>query len=133
MTEDMLIGHSLSQCVGDILDGKVKYHNVLRIDSGTCIGNIADLMSVMISYDEHAWADHTYGDALAVVERLLFNGKLYQPRLSGKQPDLSQGCWTDATDEDIVWWNHLHTVQEYDSIEDIMVDIVDRMGRGTDA
>ena len=100
---NLLIGHSLSMCVNDILDGKVKYHNVLRIDSGTCISSIKDLMSVMISYDEHAWRDHTYGAALSVVEQLLFDGKLRQVRLSGqKAPTLVRGgLWTGATKEDI--------------------------------
>ena len=124
LKKDVVIGHSLSGCVGDILDGEVKYHNVLRIESGTCIRSIADLMSVMISYDEHAWRDHTYGVALSVVEQLLFDGKLHQARISGGKPDLSNGIWTHATDEDITWFEHTHDVEEYHNIEDVMVDIV---------
>ena len=126
---NLVIGHSLSSCVADILDGKVKYHNVLRIDSGTCISSIKDLMDVMISYDEYAWRDHTYGAALSVVERLLFDGKLRQVRLSGqKVPTLSRGgLWTGATKEDITWFEHTHNVEEYDDMGDVITDITDEL------
>jgi hypothetical protein len=61
---------------------------------------------------------------LSVVERLLFDGKLHQARLSGGKPDLDQGIWTDATAEDITWYEHTHDVEEYHTLGDVMKDIV---------
>ena len=103
-------------CVSDILDNKVDYFYVVRIDSGTRISTLGELYDVMMSYDEAAWREHSFHKAINVVQRLLFDGRLLQPRLYGYKPDLSNGIWTEATDEDIVWNNHTHPIitDEYD-------------------
>ena len=114
-------------CIKDILVNKVKYHNVIRIDSGTCINTIDELHSVMRSYDEACWCGHSYRKAYAIMQRLLFDGKLSQARRYGGSPDLSGGTWTPATDEDIIWFRHTHPTEEYDTIDDVMADITDEL------
>jgi len=111
-------------CVSDILNDEVKYHNVLRIDSGTCISTFDQLYGVMMSYDQYRWKEHSFHEAIQVVQRLLFDGKLSQQRRYGGKPDLSGGIWTTATDEDITWYEHTHPVYDYDSMEDVITDIV---------
>ena len=104
----MLMGHSLSSCVGQILSGKVKLKHVLRIDAGTRITSLQDLNSVFLQYQWCAWEPYRLADAIEIVEQLLFTGRLHQARVHGRYTGRPDGeIWTKATKADIAWRDHL--------------------------
>ena len=89
----MKIGLSLSNCVRDLLDGKINIEDVQCIIAGTCIkdGNWNDLVKI---YSESYWYKYMEKDIWAVMEQLI--PIIYQPRLVEKPaPNISKGYWID--------------------------------------
>jgi hypothetical protein len=83
----MYIGTSLGKCLKDILDGKVKEHEVLVIVSNTMCPDLPRLMDVVVEYyyarshnRSYDLSAHTIEDAQSLAQRLFESGKLHQPR-----------------------------------------------------
>ena len=81
----MKIGFSFGQCVADIVNGKVKYEDVLFIISGTAIDKRESLVEMGASY--HTRSGHWLGldlvKCMEVTQRLWDGQKVIQPRLQG--------------------------------------------------
>lgn len=84
ITKQMYIGKSLSMCVKDILIGNVKLDEVLRIESGTKIDTIIELVELTIDYYDRYWKDIKevcLSDCYNIVNHLIFHNKLHQERV----------------------------------------------------
>lgn len=89
-----VVGLSISQCILAIVEGKIPEHLVTRIEGGSCFADPADLGR---EYGQKCWQADAPA-ALAVLDRLIREGKLVQPRLEGKPaPDTSGGIWRFGT------------------------------------
>src|SRR5512135_122509 len=98
----MKYGRSLSLCIKDILSGKVQEKEVAMIVTSTSCKNLEEWMDCIAHYhDTYYWKDWDYIICFRLVMRLLFAGKIHQPRLvDGKIQDLSQkGIWADSLEE----------------------------------
>ena len=92
----MKIGTSLGKCVKDILDGHVRYEDVLCVVSNTNCPELEQLMGVIEQYyyeykgvtsgrgSSYNMSAHSLADACAVAQRLMEDGKLHQPRAVGR-------------------------------------------------
>lgn len=81
----MLIGTSLSFCVKDIMEGKVKLEDVILIITGTNAWGQKSWEDLIVMYKESYWrADPTKG--MQIANHLLFTGRIFQPRASNHEP-----------------------------------------------
>jgi hypothetical protein len=123
----MKIGTSLGKCVKDILDGHVRYEDVLLIVTNTNCPTIETLIEVIEQYYHenkggrgraaYDMSAYSLKDACAVAQRLFENGKLHQPRslskyLYGNAHSL-QDTWYDVIPSPVMdnesvreAWNH---------------------------
>lgn len=83
----LFIGTSLGKCLRDLLDGKVKEHEVLVIVTNTMCPTLDRLMEVVEDYHlrwipnrDYDISAHTLEDAQSLAQRLFESGKLHQPR-----------------------------------------------------
>jgi hypothetical protein len=94
-----MIGLSLSLCIQDVIEGRVKYEQVERLVTGTKALTPAHFAGVLDSYAGSYWRKNP-ALAINLAWRLWAEGKIEQPRLSGDAPHAiynSVGHW--ATDE----------------------------------
>ena len=83
-TKHMYVGKSLSMCVKDILIGNVKLDEVLRIESGTKIDTVIELVELTINYYDRYWKDVKdtgLSDCYNIVNHLIFHNKIHQERV----------------------------------------------------
>jgi hypothetical protein len=90
-----VIGLSLSNCVNDIVAGRVAYDNVEQIISRTACPDAAVWAKTLASYEQGAWKGNKQATEIAV--RLLQEGKIDQPRLRGEPVPV------DILKEDSYW------------------------------
>lgn len=121
----MKIGTSLGKCVKDILDGHVRYEDVLFIVSNTNAPTLEQLFGVIEEYyyayqgsgSPYDLSAHSLESAKKIAQRLLENGKLHQPRAISKyifgNAHQLQDTWYDivpspTSDNESVReaWNH---------------------------
>ena len=77
-----MIGHSLSHCVEDILNGNMAEEDVTKIVARTAMETGKQIDGVLADYRWDYWSkDPDEGEAIA--RRLLAAGKVEQPRLLG--------------------------------------------------
>ena len=93
----MKIGFSFGQCVADIVNGKVKYEDVLFIISGTAIESRDKLVDMGASYHTRAgyWLGLDLVKCMEVTNRLWDGQKVLQPRL--------QGIYRGMMSKDCIW------------------------------
>ena len=93
----VLIGFSLSQCIRDILEGKVKEADVYALFTGTKFQTKADFQDVFDNYSHTYWRDNPK-KAKAIFYRLLFAGKIFQARNFNCYPASIQGnrVWVES-------------------------------------
>jgi len=90
------IGHSLSFCVKDILEGVMPIKCVKAIHSGTRIRTLHEWRHVVKQYIHTYWSGYEFKDVQFVLNKLLFGNKVfYQCRLDGKRKILKE-TWTKA-------------------------------------
>ena len=124
-TKQMYVGKSLSMCVKDILIGNVKLDEVLRIESGTKIDTVIELVELTIDYYDRYWKDVEdtgLSDCYNIVNHLLFHNKLHQERvIEGidnhleRSLDLHYKIATSVpfpSSNDVNWWDVVNV--EYD-------------------
>jgi len=88
-----LTGLSLPLCIRDIIYGIVKEEEVKVILSNTLARNDEEWQSVIKNYQTFSWREYPE-KAAEICLRLLNQGKIKQPRLSGGgYQDLSNGHW----------------------------------------
>lgn len=93
-----LIGLSLSNCVKDILEGKVDWGDVLFVISGTMIIGEETFKKVIDLYSNSYWRDFSEDKIEECVTRLFLQG-IVQPRLFGLEPpNISEGHWIEVSD-----------------------------------
>jgi hypothetical protein len=94
-----MIGLSVSFCIRDILEGKVKEEEVSKIIAGTCVVRPMDWHAVADSYSRSYWFNDP-STARAILWRLLERGIIEQPRVRDKQPpNISGGVWVNDESE----------------------------------
>ena len=94
------IGLSLSNCVKDILDGKIEIDNVAFIISGTHIIDRESMLAVVDIYHESYWKYHRLPEIINVIETLFFSGRFIQPRIvSAPTCFIGTGHWTKFNPE----------------------------------
>ena len=74
-----LMGLSLSRCVEDILNGKVKRGTIVAMNTNTCMSTYESVKNVCTTYSETS--DHSYEDWLDTTMYLILNTKFFQYRL----------------------------------------------------
>lgn len=127
----MKIGTSLGKCVKDLLDGHVRYDDVLFIVTNTMCPDLESLQSVIEQYyyenqgatgrgAAYDLSAHSLESAIKLAQRLMESGKLHQPRcvatgLYGRSSNAHslRDTWYDimpspVTDNESVReaWNH---------------------------
>ena len=94
------IGLSMSFCIRDILDGKVKIEDVVCIVANTAFSSIELLIE---NYSVDYWHAYAKDDIQALLEKLW--PTIYQPRMV--YPDsmfsIAHGYWFDASKGELVW------------------------------
>ena len=98
---NLKIGLSLSFCIADILNGKVKVEEIHKIITNTKIEDNPQWQNVIERYGKHYW-DGRYSEAEAIIDQLRDEGRIYQPRVSmGIYAKFHKdtGHWGDITDE----------------------------------
>lgn len=90
--EPKLIGYSLSFCIMDILAGKIREENVLRLVTGTCAATRAEFENVLKSYKDY-WDEKTE-EGQAIAQRFWDAGRIDQPRVRDEEPiNTMDGRW----------------------------------------
>jgi len=88
-----MIGLSISLCIQEILEGKVKEEDVEWIIAGTSVDNLSGWAPVIKEYSETYWKKDP-DEAEQILIRLISKQKILQPRLSGMPaPNISNGIW----------------------------------------
>lgn len=88
-----LIGLSLSFCIREIAEGKVKISKVAKIIAGTCAANDADWDDVIARYRTTYWSNCPT-ECESALYWLKSEGLIEQPRLAGGNgPNISRGMW----------------------------------------
>ena len=84
----LVIGTSLGRCIKDIMDGKVKEHEVMFIVTNTNCPDLPVLLEIVEEYylgvggRAYNTSNHPLEDVKALAQRLYESGKLHQPRLA---------------------------------------------------
>jgi len=92
----MLIGLSVSACVGDIARGVVREESVAYIIGATALKDEEAMLDACQRYAGTYWADCPVR-ATEVMMRLWIQGKILQPRLQGGPSLLiSRGYWLNC-------------------------------------
>lgn len=99
-----MIGLSLSNCVKDVLDGKVALSDIELIVAGTCAGNPELFQEVLAGYTESYWVKAPE-EGVRIALELYHAGKVCQPRLANAnhfpvRPNRVH--WVQSVDQ-IVW------------------------------
>jgi hypothetical protein len=81
----MLIGTSLSFCVKDIMEGRVKLDNVILIITGTNSKGKDSWEQILNTYSETYWRSNPE-KGIEIANQLLFTGRIFQPRASNHEP-----------------------------------------------
>lgn len=90
------VGLSLSLCVRDILQGKVKETEVKEIITNTKITSPEEMKKVFDLYKNSYWEENPE-ECEAIAWRLFTAGKIRQPRIEGgKEHHIASGRWLDA-------------------------------------
>ena len=90
------VGLSLSFCIRDIMEGKIKEEEVKEILSGTNAGTSEQLEDVLGLYKKIYWTGYPE-EAAALARRLFAAGKIKQPITEGARPhNIVDGYWLDA-------------------------------------
>ncbi|HNW19703.1 MAG TPA: hypothetical protein PLA53_00875 [bacterium] len=96
-TTENKVGLSLSLCIKNILEGKVKEEEVKEIIAGTSFApeKFDELIDL---YKKSYWYDNPE-EGEAIARRLFAAGKIKQPRMEGgKIHSIAEGHWLDAED-----------------------------------
>lgn len=94
----MKIGLSLSLCVAEIINDRVRIEDVAMIRANTMARDEADWEQVIGSYGRSYWRKDPLR-ARRVVRMLRDSGRIHQHRLQGDplhQHSISNGIWEDA-------------------------------------
>ena len=106
-----VVGTSLSQCIYDILVGKVIFTDVMLIITGTAIPSHNALMDVVDSYMKSYWNGHNRKLCIELIEYFLYRGMIRQPRLGNS---MYYGCNHLCKDVWIPWEENDEEVIYYD-------------------
>jgi len=88
-----LVGLSLSYCIKDIIDGKVKEEEVIKIITRTMAFDEGDWKNIIEHYQHKLWESNPK-KAEEIFRRFLEAGKIEQPRTTGKEThSLIDGHW----------------------------------------
>ena len=74
------IGHSLGNCVLDILEGTIPLKCVAEIHAGTRVKTVDELDQLVNEYMEHIWFEYTKEEIMKVINHILFEKRLFQIR-----------------------------------------------------
>jgi len=85
------IGHSLGNCVLDVLEGTMPLKCVAEIHSGTCIKTTEELNQVVDDYMEHIWYEFTKDEVMKVVNHVIFEKRFFQIRCQPVHPNVKDG------------------------------------------
>lgn len=112
----MYIGLSLSNCVADILAGKVNIEDVAFIVAGTLIKDEKSFNHVVDSYGESYWREFSYSSIMDTMKTLFFSGRFFQPRIMNADTCfIGSGHWIafnpDRLDEYINYINECMRVK----------------------
>ena len=102
------VGFSASRCIRDIVEGKVKLHDVVSITTGTMCPDLEKWLGVMEAYmqiedwDSRSLAGLDHDTVIQVATDLWEEGKVHQPRNFGAYRRQSPYVWMDLvhTSED---------------------------------
>ena len=90
-----MIGYSVSFCIRDIVEEKVKEEEVERIIGGIRCEKKEDYEEVVKYYRKSYWLNNPEL-AEAIFWRFYADGKIDQPRVRGERPpNISQGHWSE--------------------------------------
>lgn len=101
-----MIGLSLSNCIKDVLDGKVALSDIELIVAGTCAGNLELFQEVLSGYTESYWREAPE-EGVRIALELYHAGKVCQPRLANANHfpvRANRVNWVESKDE-IVWYD----------------------------
>jgi len=104
----MLYGRSLSLCVSDILEGKIRFEDVGGIVAGTSAATDDQWASVIDQYMSIYWRWHSYTAAVGIVQSLLKRGLIYQPRLMDSRVNQNiypSGIWASSLSDALATLN----------------------------
>lgn len=94
-----MVGLSLSLCISDIIEGRVKEEDVSCIITGTRARTLEDWASIARSYNWIYWRNSP-DQATAIMYRLISIGKVWQPRLAGWAPPfIGDGIWIEEGED----------------------------------
>lgn len=103
----MRIGLSLSYCVNDILQGKVRLEDVLRIYTSTALTTPEQWERMQELYCGVYWSKNPE-EAVRIVAALRDSGRIIQPKLEGRVALLygphEEGFHWWASSEDAITW-----------------------------
>jgi hypothetical protein len=95
----MKVGLSLGRCVLDIIEGRVKFDDVLVIIAGTQLHPDNDRQWTVVwdTYKDTIWRRHKASAILfrSMVRRLYEAGKIHQPRMFGADVKGVADHWMD--------------------------------------
>lgn len=98
----MYIGLSLSNCVKDILKGKIATTDIAFIICGTLITDRNSLFQVINIYGESYWKGHSLGEIFDVLTHLYLTGKIFQPRaIRIDTCNVAEGWWAETSLDEI--------------------------------
>jgi hypothetical protein len=100
-----MIGLSVSYCIRDIVEGKVKLEEVEKIVAGTCAITKEQVENVVKTYRLRHWHKNP-DEGEKIYRQLLAEGKIIQPRASsGPAPVRTNTHWVEREDQ-IEWWSN---------------------------
>ena len=146
------IGFSASRCIRDIVEGKVKLHQVVFLTTGTKCDNLEHWLQVMEAYatlppwDDRSLAGLDPETVKSVSTELWETGRVHQVRANGGHRSRSPSAWMDLvhTKEDrdanpvlAQAWSKAQMVEalvapelaDYDAYERDMNDIIDNLAK----
>lgn len=111
-TEPVLIGLSVSFCIRDIAWGKVELGDVRCIMAGTCARSMQDWQFVADEYCRVYWKDCAE-DACMILNHLLHENLIVQPRLEDKRPITYHGAVLYQGDMLPNYWSNTDQLREH--------------------